>query len=69
MTDHRRQMTLNRLPTTGKCLLFLTVIGLRSSVIGLRSSVIGLLDDDEGMPPSNRLTLLDSNLLHGTGSG
>jgi hypothetical protein len=62
MTDHRRQMTLNRLPTTGKCLLFLTVIGLRSSVIGL-------LDDDEGMPPSNRLTLLDSNLLHGTGSG
>ena len=55
-------MTLNRLPTTGKCFLFLTVIGLRSSVIGL-------LDDDEGMPPSNRLTLLDSNLLHGTGSG
>ncbi len=62
MTDHRRQMTLNRLPTTGKCLLFLTVIGLRSSVIGL-------FDDDEGMPPCNRLTLLDSNLLHGTGSG
>ncbi len=62
MTDHRRQMTLNQLPTTGKCFLFFTVIGLRSSVIGL-------LDDDEGMPPSNRLTLLDSNLLHGAGSG